>query len=141
LGGAYVLDFSPSGVAQSYSFIRGRRGSHRPGHRPCLARTAPLDAGPLKTAVEVKLPRAVTGRVLRFTATALPTSVQPRGSCRLERRATGAWRKLAQVAVRGLGRCPFRVTLAPGRVVVRVRCLPKAGFAASTSRAFALRIV
>jgi hypothetical protein len=124
LGGVYVLDFGPSGVAQSYEFV---------------ARITPLDAGPLRTAVAAHLPRLARGGVLRATATVQPASAQPRGHCRLEQHSGGAWRPLASVRVRSLGRCSFRVTL-HARALLRVRFVPVAGFATSVSPAATVRV-
>jgi hypothetical protein len=124
LGGVYVLDFEPSGASQSYAF---------------LARIRPLDAGPLRTAVTAGLPKVARGGVLRATATVRPATAQPRGRCRLEQRRGSAWRPLATVRVRSLGRCSFRVTL-QARAVMRVRFLPAAGFAGSVSPAATVRV-
>ena len=120
LGGRYVLDFAPSGVDQSYSFI---------------VHLTPLDAGPLRTAVAATLPAVVHGRVLQTTAVVRPASARPRGRCRLEMRRNGVWRSLVGAAVHGLGRCTLHVSLRPGRVLVRVRYVPSAGFAGSASPA------
>ena len=120
LGGRYVLDFSPTGVAQSYSFI---------------VQISPLDAGPLRTAVVASLPAVIHGGLLKATAVVRPASAQPRGRCRLELRRAGVWRSLTGVPVRSLGRCSFRVSLRPGQLVLRVRYVPAVGFAGSASPA------
>jgi hypothetical protein len=118
LGGRYVLDFAPSGVDQSYSFV---------------VHVSPLDAGPLRTAVAATLPTVVHGRVLKTTAVVRPASAQPRGRCRLEVRRNAVWRSLVGVPVRSLGRCSFRVSLRPGQLLLRVRYVPSTGFAGSAS--------
>jgi hypothetical protein len=125
LGGRYVLDFAPAGVPVTYSFV---------------AQVTPLDAGPMRTAVAVDLPKAVHKGRLNVTAVVQPATAQPHGRCRLEARRHGVWRSLKGVPVGRLGRCRFDVRLPRGTVLLRVRYVPAATFAPSTSPARRLTV-